>query len=444
MKGLKILLEQENNYQSAAEAKKDGWSARRPSDYSSDLYDMIKVGGFTMYRPKEVEQPDDEVVKDDKKEVKVEEGINVKERSALLLKGIKFFDGQSSKPMSFDEEAALNYVTSFLSELQKEKKLNDTNIDDLFVEYMVKFLTRNNKYPFKFEYDPKFYEISFSEVMENKEPVGLEKILVEVRKHLFEQPVGDNTGYIQYVPGSSGFAIVNPERGSADWDRVTSDYVRKTQKPIEDSQFTQTSSREENSQQQTPQPPQKRPEEELNITPKAQMIQKKAETEGVESIYENLPKDLQERLNEYINKQGYQTNKPNDQVIDNYDMIDLVQKESSFKEKGFDTFPIWRLKPNITEDDASFKRFAEMLERYTPDKNMCKTIAEIYAKQAEIDVPNATSDIQKYANYLTRCRRKNFKYLDFGKTKKLIDSFQSELGSRPNYQINYSTGKAGS
>lgn len=45
-----IQEQEENNYQSAGDAKRHGWTARRPADYSSDRYNMIKVDGFTMYR----------------------------------------------------------------------------------------------------------------------------------------------------------------------------------------------------------------------------------------------------------------------------------------------------------------------------------------------------------------------------------------------------------
>ena len=80
MKGLKILLEQQ--YDTVESAESEGWSLDRPDDYSSNTHDMISVEGFNMYRIKQVEQRedpvnDDEKVKDDKKEVEVEEDINV-------------------------------------------------------------------------------------------------------------------------------------------------------------------------------------------------------------------------------------------------------------------------------------------------------------------------------------------------------------------------------
>lgn len=45
-----IQEQEENNYQSPGDAKRDGWTTRRPDDFSSDKYDMIKVRGITMYK----------------------------------------------------------------------------------------------------------------------------------------------------------------------------------------------------------------------------------------------------------------------------------------------------------------------------------------------------------------------------------------------------------
>lgn len=391
-KGLSVVLEQSQGLRPPRTKPNQGGTTPDSQD--------IEVSGVESDNDVSSDIEDEEIKKD---EVNVE--MNVKERSALLLKGIKFFDGQSSKPMSFDEEAALNYVSSFLSELQKDKKLNDTNIDDLFVEYMVKFLTRNNKYPFKFEYDPKFYEISFSEVMENKKPVGLEKILVEVRKHLFEQPVGDNTGYIQYVPGSAGFAIVNPERGSADWDRVTSDYVRKTQTPIEDSQFTQTKSREEKPQQQTPeQPEQKRPEEEIGLSGK--QIKDKAKVEGWAGIKEIL-KDSKyaavKRVIEDKMREDYVLTFPGDETLDSYEVVDLVKLNPSvFEDLGIDSLPMYRMKKRSGDEIA--QNLNNIIESGRVSKEFCKTAVKSFYELATDDYGIDIDSLKATALYLDRCR----------------------------------------
>jgi len=52
------LNEQSNQYSSVEDAEEDGWTLDRPSDYSSDNYDLITVENFRMYRRKSQENTD--------------------------------------------------------------------------------------------------------------------------------------------------------------------------------------------------------------------------------------------------------------------------------------------------------------------------------------------------------------------------------------------------
>lgn len=367
-----------------------------------------------------------------------EETLN--QRMSDMFNVFDVFDGNDTELVKKLSDSDMDAIKGNVIRRLKGKfgdNLSDMDLsilDDTFINYMVDYMIDNkNMEPFYIRYIPtNVYKITPKRIVE---AIGLMKVLVEQGLTTDRE-----TLYVNYTP-SGGFEIIG---GAGARNQASANF--RSQKGNDDIQARETSGRQRQASQTPQQPtqPERRPEEEMGVNPKAEMIQKKAESEGVQTIYDNLPEDLQKTLDEYLNGQGYQTDKPNDQVIDNYEVIDLVKKESSFKDKGFKTFPLWRLNPNITEDDGAFQRFAGMLEKYTPDRDMCKTIAQMYEKNAELDVPNATEDIQRHANYLTRCRRKNFKYMDFGKTKKLIDSFQSELGSRPRYQINYSTGKAGS
>jgi 5'-deoxynucleotidase YfbR-like HD superfamily hydrolase len=357
---------------------------------------------------------------------------NLNQRMSEMFNVFDVFDGDDTelvKKLSDSDRDAIkgNVIRRLKGEFGDNLSgMNVSILDDTFVNYMVDYMiTKKKMEPFYIRYIPtNVYKITPRMV----ESVGLMKVLVE-------QGLTTNreTLYINYISGG-GFEIIG---GPGARNEASINF--RSQKGDKIIQPRETGVGKRQTQQGQPQ---QKPEEQLRVSPRADMIQKKAEKEGVESIFNNLPKELQDIVREYENQQ-FSTKRPLDQTMDNYDQIDLVKKESQFQNKGFESFFMWRLKPSVAENEGAFKRFAEMLSNYTPDKDMCKTVAEFYAKAAELDVPNATDDIQKHASYLTRCRRKNFKYMDFGKTKKLIDSFQSKLSSRPRYQINYSTGKVG-
>jgi len=433
---LEIILEQ-NSSKTRKELKSEGWSAIKPDNYTPRTHDTIMSSdGWLMYKekmssspPVDNEKKDDKVIVKDKQVPNFEETLN--QRMSEMFNVFDVFDGDDTelvKKLSDSDRDAIkgNAIRRLKGDIGDNLSDIDFSIlDDTFVNYMVDYMiTKKKMEPFYIRYIPtKVYKITPRMV----EAVGLMKVLVE-------QGLTTNreTLYINYISGG-GFEIIG---GPGARNEASINFRSQKGDKIIQPRETGVGKR------QTQQQPQQKPEEQLRVSPRADMIQKKAEKEGVESIFNNLPKELQDIVREYENQQ-FSTKRPLDQTMDNYDQIDLVKKESQFQNKGFESFFMWRLKPSVAENEGAFKRFAEMLSNYTPDKDMCKTVAEFYAKAAELDVPNATDDIQKHASYLTRCRRKNFKYMDFGKTKKLIDSFQSKLSSRPRYQINYSTGKVG-
>ena len=211
---------------------------------------------------------DDVVVVDDN------QGGDLKDKLAGLMKTVNFYNGQSETPIRFDEEDALNSISSILLPLEAKNQINNENRDDLFVEYMVQYLVGKKKHPLYFEYDPRYFKIEFDTIQENNFIVGLESLLIESRAVIKEQSRGADRGYILYSPGSSKFDIVSSELSSSALEKVKSAYVRKTQKPVELEQKPQQGQPQN---QQTPEQPEKRPEEEMGVNPKAEMIKKKAE-----------------------------------------------------------------------------------------------------------------------------------------------------------------------
>ena len=386
-KGLSVVLEQSQGLRPPRTKPNQGGTTPDSQD--------IEVSGV---------ESDNDVSSDiEDKEVKKEEP-NSAERVSFLLQHVEFFDGSSNKALTYDSDAALNYVSNVIGQLEKDGKITDENRDDYVVQYMIKFFNKNNKYPFKFQYDPNFIDISYEQVKESKLPIGLEKILFESRSYIFEQ-AADNTGYIQYEPGTVGFRVVNPERGSADWDRVTSDYVRKTQTPIEDSQFTQTKSREEKPQQQTPeQPEQKRPEEEIGLSGK--QIKDKAKVEGWAGIKEIL-KDSKyaavKRVIEDKMREDYVLTFPGDETLDSYEVVDLVKLNPSvFEDLGIDSLPMYRMKKRSGDEIA--QNLNNIIESGRVSKEFCKTAVKSFYELATDDYGIDIDSLKATALYLDRCR----------------------------------------
>ena len=54
------MINEQNNFRTVEEAEDAGFSLDRPSDYTSEKYDLIEVEGFRMYRLKSVETTPEE------------------------------------------------------------------------------------------------------------------------------------------------------------------------------------------------------------------------------------------------------------------------------------------------------------------------------------------------------------------------------------------------
>jgi len=438
-KGLSILLEQRPSGQGAGEP-----SGQQNQGQEEDASQGVSPDAAPEDNSENGETEDTDTSEQEKKKVVVSDDQQLKDDMKALFTVFNFYALTNGKEKRFEvKDDMKDEVTNWII----RNTPSDEELDDRFAEGMIGYMISKGAMP---------YYITYSRGADNVNGlknaitvdsltdsiIGLESIIIESR-YISEQMAGTDVVYV--------FAKAGPT-GQIDYQMYSGPYAKnKVDALYTNQEATQTQSQPNASATtdnkkpvdgETQQTSEKRPEEEMGVNPKATMIQKKAEQEGVESIYNNLPKDLQDRLNEYIT-QGYQTTKPNDQVMDNYDMIDLVQKESSFKDKGFDKFPLWRLKPGIEKEGKTFTQFAKLLEQYTPNKEMCKTTVDMYYASAELDVPHPTDDIRRFANYISRCKSKNFKYFDMKRTAKRINELENNLAERPRYEINYSAGTVG-
>jgi hypothetical protein len=349
------------------------------------------------------------------------------DKIAGLMRSVDFYSGQSDTPIRFDEKDALNSVSAMLLRLQQNKQLTNENIDDFFVQYMVKYLVSKKKHPLYFEYDPNFFNIEFMNIMENNFHVGLESLLIESRVIIKEQ-VGNLRGYVQYIPGSPQFAIVSSDLNNNDLEKVKSAYVRKTQKPVELEQKPQTQQQKPQTQQQ----PQQKPEEQLRVSPRADMIQKKAEKEGVESVIKSLTPEQQRVLRNYTN-QDWTTEKPTNEYESIMEKIDLSQKEESFKE--FDTFNIYRIK-RMTDQDL--ERYVELVDSQNVSRPKCKSTVKVFYDAAIKKKRLSDNDKKQFADYITACNLQIKNFRDLGITRKKIEALENKMVNNPSYQINYS------
>jgi hypothetical protein len=328
------------------------------------------------------------------------------DKIAGLMRSVDFYSGQSDTPIRFDEKDALNSVSAMLLRLQQNKRLTNENIDDFFVQYMVKYLVSKKKHPLYFEYDPNFFNIEFMNIMENNFHVGLESLLIESRVIIKEQ-VGNLRGYVQYRPGSSQFAIVSSDLNNNDLEKVKSAYVRKTQKPVELEQKPQTQQQTPQAQQQgqqTPEQPEKRPEEEVGLS--GEQIQKKASVEGwagiknilSDSKYQGVKTAIENKMRE-----DYVLTFPGDETIDSYEVVDLVKLNPTvFKGLGFTSLPMYRMKKR--SGDEILQNLNNIIESGRVTKDFCKTVTKSFYELATDDYAIDINNLKATALYLDRCR----------------------------------------
>jgi hypothetical protein len=181
----------------------------------------------------------------------------------------------------------------------------------------------------------------------------------------------------------------------------------------------------------------KRPEEELKVDPKTEMVQKKAEKEGVEGVIGNLD-DYQQRVLKNYTNQDWSTEKPANENMDIFDVIDLVGKEEAFKD--FKTFPLYRPK---RMNEANLNTYAEALDAQNVDRQMCKTTVKMYYDAATQKKRLSDNAKKQFADYIHACKYQIKRFNDLNRTSKMIDAIENDIDENPSYVINYSARTVG-
>jgi hypothetical protein len=296
-------------------------------------------------------------------------------------------------------------------------------LDDTFVNYMVDYMVDNkNMEPFYIRYIPtNVYKITPKRIVE---AVGLMKVLVEQGLSTDREIL-----YINYKAGG-GFEIIG---GPGARNQASANFrSQKGDKMIQPKETGVGKRQTQQQPQQKPEQPEKRPEEEMEVNPKANMVQKKAEKEGVESVIKNLSQEQQRVLRNYTN-QDWTTEKPSNQDANIMDIIDLSKQEESFK--VFKTFPMYRPKRMA---EQNLESYSELLDAQNVDRGMCKSTVKVFYDAATERKRLSDNTKKQFADYITACNLQFKNFMDLGITKSKIEALENKMGNNPSYQINYS------
>lgn len=330
-----------------------------------------------------------------------------------------------------DKDAVLTYIIS--------NTPSGKDVDDRFVHGMISYIISKGGQPFYLTYSRGADGVDGIEGVEEvntlfEGKLGLESILLEDR-YLSEQMAGTEVIYIYAPKTDAGQVDYKLYRGPYAKNKVSDLYNKQSvevtapqpnadAKPQEDEGTTTTG--------ETSTTTEKRPEEELKVNPKADMVQKKAEQEGVESIIGNL-NDYQQRVLKNYTNQDYTTEKPANQDMEIFDIVDLSKTEEAFKD--FKTFPVYRPK---RMNEANLNAYAEALDAQNVDRKMCKTTVKMFHEAGKEKKRLSDNAKKQFADYITACNYQIKKFMDMGVTKKKIAELENNMSENPSYEINYS------
>ena len=369
------------------------------------------------------------------------EADKLKETLMSLFPAFYVYTLKNGKSVRFDvkdvnKDEVVNYII--------QNTPDNEEVDDRFIHGLVAYIISNGGKPFYFTYskgggkDISKNVINVDSLVESKK-IGLKSILLN-ENYLMEQMAGTEVVYIFAPDSDTGVIDYKFYKGPYAKNKVSRLYNAEMAKATAnggDNAKANTTPEVDPKLPTPPPPPPKPAEDELNITPKIEMIQKKAEQSGVESIMKNLNPEQQRVLKNYTN-QDWSTLKPANQDMDVYDVINLKDDETSFKD--FKTFPLYRPK-RMTENNLN--AYAGLLDSQNVERQMCKATAKIYYDGAKARKRLSDNAKKQMADYLTACNYQIKNYMDLGKTKEYFAAFENDLDEVPSFIINYSARTVG-
>jgi len=485
MSGLSILLEQQitQSNKTMAQLLGDGWTVREPRNWEN-THDRIKSSdGYIMYKLKPEETPDggnttpddnqgsgttptppdnsqgsgatptppdnsqgDEVTPtpvDDTPQKSSEEILRGEMTKMFSI--FNFYALKNGKAVRFDvkdvdKDAVLTYIIA--------NTPSGKDVDDRFVHGMISYIISKGGQPYYLTYSRGADGVDGIEGVEEvntlfEGKLGLESILIEHRR-LSEQngpnPATTEVIYIYAPKSDPGIIDYKLYGGTYARNKVSDLYKDESIKDTEPQPNADTKPQEDKGTTttgETPATDEKRPEEELKVDPKADMVQKKAEKEGVESIIGNL-NDYQQRVLKNYTNQDYTTEKPANQDMEIFDIVDLSKTEEAFKD--FKTFPVYRPK---RMNEANLNAYAEALDAQNVDRKMCKTTVKMFHEAGKERKRLSDNAKKQFADYITACNYQIKNFMDMGVTKKKIAELENNMSESPSYEINYSARTVG-
>lgn len=458
--GLEIILEQkkiDNSYSSIGDAKKDGWTTKKPSnadakyDDGSDMWSYIHFESDNLFMYKQNPDPadaadpavdDEDPAVDD--EVKVDKKVEISQRMAEMFDVFRVFDREGTnlikKLKEQDREIIKSRATKRITDELGDNIDDMTMVDDTFVQYLIKYMVVDkNMDPFVIDYIPtSVYKLSYELV----ESIGLAKVLSEQGFTTNSEKV-----YIQYTDGDN-FKLIG---GAGAKNQAAYEYNRKTGQPVSGPEEpAKPADAQEPSQEKVAD--EKPAEEEMGIQNKKLLddIYKKAGNEGIDAAKDLIQKhftDRQKRIIKSMNGEGYALLRPINP--DMYEVADVKAKYGDDFE-SFTEFKMYRPKTSGVSVEERASSLSELSKIQNITKPQCKELIEQYyeiGKTGDVDISD--EERKNAARQIYRCRRQH-KFggmFDFAKINDKLDEMGSTRWAQDNesgrFMINWNNKTVG-
>ena len=331
-----------------------------------------------------------------------------------------------------NDETSKNYIVD--TAIRKGSGKTDKELDDIFVQLLVRFLIKKKKFPLRIEFDGD-YEINLFE----RAIKGLSKVLFE------QNYAGVKTIWIKYKDDGKNFGFTDDKNGAVASLNVLPSQSQAVSGPDKDPVKPPINKDVVNT-------PEKRPEEELGLKNNKLLndIYKKASEDGIDSAKDLIEKHFssrQKRIIKSMNGEGYVVLRPINP--DMYEEMDVKARYSEDFEpfKEFKMYKLMRDGVNVETRTESIKQLSEF-QNLT--KKMCKEMIEQYYEMGVIgDFDIEDEEIKSAARQVYRCRRQH-KFggkLDFsGISEKLDEIGGTSWAQDPNsgrFAINYNNQTVG-
>ena len=440
-----MILEQikvNNTYPTLSAAKKDGWTTKKPNNPTEKYPDntfrwsYISINNTFMYKENEQtsvtsdpQQPDPSTTTPSQTQEEI-----LRNKLLVMFDSFEIYDQSGSELVKSvrNDETSKNYIVD--TAIRKGSGKTDKELDDIFVQLLVRFLIKKKKFPLRIEFDGD-YEINLFE----RAIKGLSKVLFE------QNYAGVKTIWIKYKDDGKNFGFTDDKNGAVASLNVLPSQSQAVSGPDKDPIKPPVKKDVVNV-------PEKRPEEELGLQNNKLLddIYKKASVEGIDSVKGLIDKNFSSRQKKIINSvysEGYVVLRPINPNM--YEEMDVKARYSEDFEP-FKEFKMYRLKGDTTTIDELTVSLKNMDFNAKRTKKECKEIIEQYHKVGKLGKKSMSDEQRKNAASNVWWCRRTHKFdgkLDFSKISEKLDEIGSTSWVRDSgssqFAINYSNRTVG-